>query len=274
MGKIPVVSIVMATCDDKPDFLRASISSILNQTFPDFEFLIIDDSSDQASISTIDAYNDERIRVIRKNPKMGFVKSLNTGLDEAKGSFIARMDADDISKPTRIERQVQFMTENKDVDILGGQLEIIDEAGKLTGLRKYPEGGITLFLYATFRNPVGHPSTMFRRRIIDQGFRYDEKVKNAEDLDLWLRLINSGHKFINLPDVILEYRVTHDFNEKRLQNGRKQDIAVMNVTRKHATLKKPIFYGLSLFFCALRGIVPAFIRDLLYRRENQRLLLN
>lgn len=260
----------MATYNDKPEYVSCAIQSILDQSLRNFEFLIMDDSSNEDTIEAIDSFKDRRICVLRKESKMGFVPALNVGLDAAKGKYIARMDGDDIAKPDRLKKQVQYLCRHKDVSVLGGQLEIINKHGEVTGFRKYPTNGLPLYFYTTMRNPVPHPSVMMRRKIIDEGYRYNEEQHNAEDLDLWLRLINSGHKFANLPVTTLQYRVDDDFIEKRLENGSKQDNAVISVTKRYATVKKPVFYGFSLFFCFIRGLAPSKARQVLYARENNR----
>lgn len=266
----PLISVVMATYNDRPKYLKNSIKSVLCQTYRNFEFIILDDSDKEESKDIIDSFSsDKRINIIRKKEKMGFVRALNTGLKAAKGTYIARMDGDDIAVPERFSMQMNYLKNHPKIDVIGGQIEIINAHGDITGFRRYPQDGLRLYLYATMRNPVPHPSVMFRKKIVDEGFFYNEKQQNAEDLDLWLRLINTGHRFANLPEVTLQYRVDSDFIEKRLKNGKRQDVAVIDVTKRHATLKRPIFYGCSMVFCAIRGRMSVNMRKRLYERENE-----
>ena len=115
----PLVSIVMATYNDKPLYIKKSINSILSQTYKNFEFLILDDSTNKETIDVIDKYsNDKRVRIFREFKKLGFVSSLNKGLKLSKGEYIARMDGDDVSSRDRIEKQVEYLNTHQSTDIM------------------------------------------------------------------------------------------------------------------------------------------------------------
>lgn len=215
----PLVSVVMAVCNDRPEYICKSIDSILNQTYRNFELLIMDDSSDEETKAAIDSYNfDPRVHICREELKLGFVSSLNRGLDLAEGEFIARMDGDDVADRNRLAKQVAYLQMHPSTDILGSQIHIIDENGDITGGRYYPLGGIKLDAFFTLRSPVAHPAVMFRRNIVDAGFRYNESLSKAEDIDFWLRLYNADYKFGNISDKLLNFRVEEDFMEKRVVN--------------------------------------------------------
>lgn len=212
----PMVSVLMATFNEPIDYIKASIESILNQTYTNFEFIISDDSTNLDTINAINSYaNDERVIIIRSNSRMGFVRALNEGLKIAKGQFIVRMDGDDISLKDRFEKQLEYLNSHKEIDILGGNMLIINESGTIISQRKYPTRGILLHLNSIFRSPVAHPTVMFRRSILDNHFYYDESFKKAEDTEFWFRLRNNGFVIANLPYNLLNFRISGDLAKKR-----------------------------------------------------------
>lgn len=264
-----LVSVVMATYNEPPEIVGASIQSILGQTYRNFEMLVYDDSSDEGTRKRIDSFlGDERVRVIRQDTRAGFVRSLNMGLRDAKGMYIARMDGDDVALPERFEKEVSFLQANRDVCAVGGQIEIIDEKGRVTSSRSYPTGGSRLALYSAVRNPLAHPTVMMRRELVDQGFVYDETLGMSEDLDLWLRLMNHSFKLANLPDTVLQYRVTGDFASKRTSRRQRKYMAYVrrkNFDRRHLA-RSCLSLAASFVFCT----VPAEAIRRIYRRENGR----
>ena len=268
MADNPLVSIIMATYNDKPDYIEKSVNSILNQTYRDFELLILDDSTNEETIATIDTFkSDPRVNVLRETNKLGFVPSLNKGLILAKGDYIARMDGDDISVEDRIEKQVTFLRNHKTADILGGQINVIDENGNVTGQRSYPLGGMKLLAFFTVRTPVAHPTVMFRREIVDAGFHYDESFIKAEDIDFWIRLYNAGYAFRNLPDTLVNFRVESDFMEKRVTNHAQEDYVLL-ARRKNFTWKRPFFSIIDLIMSYVRKLTPDRIKAKQYVQEN------
>lgn len=211
-----LVSVIMATFNEPSRYIRDAVESILNQTYTNFEFIILDDSTNPDTIEAINTYsNDLRINIVRKEKRMGFVRALNEGLKMAKGAYIARMDADDISFRDRFEKQIQFLDTHKDVDVLGGNITIIDEKGEEVSKRNYPINGLALSLVSIFRSPVAHPSVMFRREVIEKHLFYDESFSKAEDTEFWFRLRNNGFKIANLPNNLLKFRITGDLAKKR-----------------------------------------------------------
>ena len=193
------VSVIMAVYNTKEEWLRESIESILNQTFSDFEFIIINDGSSNNAEEIILSYKDKRIKYI-KQENQGLAKSLNNGLQIAQGEYIARMDSDDISLPSRFEKQVNFLDKNKEISILGTWFEIFPE----TQIIKHPEkiDFLTLLKYCC----LGHPTVMFRREDFEKhNLKYNETFKAAQDYDLWSRAIRYI-KMANLQEVLLKYR--------------------------------------------------------------------
>ena len=224
--KWPMVSVVMATYNDPLGYLNLSVESIIKQTYKNWELLIVDDSTKSEVIDTLDAFakKDSRIKIVRKNYKLGFVKSLNVGIQESSGTYIARMDSDDISKLNRLEKEVAFLEENRDIDIVGSNIEIIDEKSTVIGNRTYKVEEDKIKRNAFFRNPLAHPSVMYRRQSIIKLSGYDENYKMAEDYELWLRALKFGMKISTIPEVLLSYRMGNDYYKKRSKENWKYNI--------------------------------------------------
>lgn len=264
----PLVSVVMATFNEPKQFIEESISSILNQTYSNLELLIADDSSKEETIEVIDRFasSDVRVKIIRQSQRMGFVHALNTALKEAKGDYIARMDGDDVSLPDRFKKQVEFLRNNQKIDVLGGAMNILNEKSEITSIRHYPSGGIGLLCWMSLRDPVGHPSVMFRRNIIDDGAYYDETMsKGCEDTEYWHRLRNKGYKIANMQEPLVNYRITVDMASKREKDNKANYIA----RKKNFSWKYLPFDCVSLASIKFRMVLPEFVISWLYSKENK-----
>lgn len=203
--EIPV-SVVMAVRDGLP-YLCDSIDSILHQTYWDFEFVIVDDASgdDTARVLAVYAERDTRIRVLRNERNLGMAGSLNVGLQATRGRYIARMDADDIALPFRFEQQVRFLEEHPDVFLVGGSAFLIDPAGHTWGVRRVPCDPDAIRRMLEHRNPMLHPSIMFRND--GRHFYRDKFFVGTDDYDFYFRLTEEGLRLANLPRIVLKYRV-------------------------------------------------------------------
>jgi glycosyltransferase involved in cell wall biosynthesis len=205
MEQIPKISVLMPVYNGEK-YLREAIESILNQTEKDFEFLIIDDGSTDNSENIIRSYTDHRIKY-HKRPHQGLVQTLNYGLSVAKGEYIARMDADDISQTERFEKQIQFMNSNQNVAICGTHAYTINDNGEIMGEMNYPpEKSSQIKMYAILHNPFIHSSILMRMKaIIDCGL-YDLRFKHVEDYELWTRILSDHHGY-NLKQKLIYYRM-------------------------------------------------------------------
>src|SRR3989344_7437597 len=202
----PLVTVLMPVYNGKK-YLREAIKSILNQTFRDFEFLIINDGSTDKSAEIIKSFNDARIRLERNETNLGLIKTLNKGLGLAKGKYIARMDCDDISLPKRLSIQVNFMEKHPEIDVCGSWVKVMGL--KQEFVNKYPQNHEEARAYLLFNTPFAHPSVIIRKEVMEKHkLKYDENYKHAEDYELWSRIINYA-KVSNIPKVLLHYRM-HD----------------------------------------------------------------
>lgn len=205
---LPRVSVVMPVYNQKPSYLAKAIQSILDQTFDDFEFLIVDDcSTDKDCVSVLEKYRafDARIRIIRNEVNSGVAKSLNVGIAHASALIIARMDSDDFSLPERLRHQYDFLQNNPTTDLIGCWANIIDEQDHITGLYKTPVSSQKIRSNILLTNPLIHPTWMFRKALIDTFGGYSESSPATEDYEFLLR-VAPNRNLENLPEVLFHYR--------------------------------------------------------------------
>ena len=182
----PVVTVLMPVHNGEA-FLSEAISSIIQQSFHDFEFLIIDDASTDASARIVLSFRDPRIRLVRSQERIRICRALNLGLEKATGRYIARMDADDISHRRRLATQVRFMEQRSEMGMCGTWARRI-KAGKPAQSYRRPSGFENIRAHALFDNPFIHASMMIRRQALQRHhLRYDETFTTAQDYDLWSR---------------------------------------------------------------------------------------
>ncbi len=207
-----MLSVVMSVYNGEA-YLAQAVESILNQTFPDFEFIILNDCSTDSTAEILQRYarRDSRIKILHNEQNLGLTASLNRGLRAAQGMYIARQDADDISLPTRFAEQVHFLNQNPDVVLVSGNSELIDAAGQVIGHLNRAAPPELVHWYLLFYNHVsGHSQVMFRREAALKVGGYDESLPYSQDYDLWLRLLTVG-EIVMLPRTWLQWR-THPEN--------------------------------------------------------------
>lgn len=206
----PTVTVLMAVHNGEA-WLRESVGSILEQTYRDFEFLIIDDASTDGTAGLLAEYaqEDERLRIHTNRENLGLTRSLNAGLELARGTYIARQDADDISLPDRLEVQVGLLESKPEVVLVSGRVELIDAEGRITGKlrpsRPAPSELIPWMLL--FYNYLqGHSVATFRREAARRLGGYDPAFRTSQDYELWLRMSKVGR--IEVPEhMLLQLRI-------------------------------------------------------------------
>lgn len=202
----PQISVVMSVYNAEK-YLVQAIDSILNQTFTDFEFIIINDASTDTSLDIIHSYHDVRINLINKpfnKGFKGFVENLNIGLDLAKGKYIARMDADDIAREDRFQIQYDFLEKNPEIFMIGSDLNLINENNQNIGYLKSFANHQEITRKFNAENALYHPVIFFRN---ETDIRYRDKFKACEDFDFYLQLLSNGKKFRNITQPLLDYRI-------------------------------------------------------------------
>ena len=208
MNNSPMISVIMPVYNGE-EFLREAIESILDQTYKDFEFLILYDESSDDSFKIIQKYAalDSRVKLI-KCERTGIIGALNKGIKLSKGDFIARMDADDICFPERFEKQIKFI-EKENLDICGGDFIIINNNEVFIEHVKVPKTKSEIILTMGFNVPFAHPSVMIKKDFLRKNklFYGSNGKKYAEDLDMWIVMFSKGAIFGNLKEEILKYRI-------------------------------------------------------------------
>lgn len=230
--KTSTVSVIMPVYNAK-EYIGKAIESILNQTYENFEFIIFDDASTDGTCELIQAFNDPRINLIQKPKNTGYIDSLNMGLAIAKGKYIARMDADDISLPTRFETQIAILEGDEQIGVCCSNYQVINENGRLNPCKNWQHNDLPVFWELLWENPVAHPTVIMRADVLRQHqFRYNKKTHPAEDYDLWCKMCLVT-KFYRTEEVLLYYRVhsASEFQKNKdaaFQNGLKslQELAV------------------------------------------------
>ncbi|WP_373032039.1 glycosyltransferase family 2 protein [Sulfurovum sp.] len=197
----PMISVVMPVYNGEKH-LNEAIESILNQTYTDFEFIIINDGSTDKTEDIILSYKDPRILYSKNEINLQIVKTLNKALDMASGKYIARMDADDISLPRRFEKQVDFMEANRHISVCGSFIKTI--GGDVQHSWTYPITPEAIKIALMFFSPLAHPTVMARKTFFDHA-RYNIEYQKAEDYYLWAS--NKNSKFANIAEVLLFYRL-------------------------------------------------------------------
>lgn len=211
----PRISVVLPTLNASK-FLRSAITSLLQQTYSNFEILVVDDGSTDNTCSIAREYDDERIRILERDDPDGLAGALNYGIDAAAGEYIARQDADDISAPDRLARQVAYLDSHPDVALVGTAARMISESGHERGLRHVLERPMVDDLLK--KNQFVHGSVMYRKaEVLEATGGYDTLFETSEDYDLWIRLANQ-HPVRNLdaPLYTLRLRQTSVFADDLL----------------------------------------------------------
>lgn len=210
----PKVSVIMAVHNAESTVGKA-IDSILGQSFADFEFLIVDDGSDDGTAAVLTEYaaKDQRIKVITNEQNIYLAAALNKAINQAEGEYLLRMDADDESLPNRIKLQVEFMDANPDIVISGTAINSISP--KHSRVHVHPSDPEELYALLLFHSVIFHPTAIMRRRfMLENDLTYDERLRYAQDYELWVRASEYG-KLGNLPQPLLNYQVPLEKNVEK-----------------------------------------------------------
>lgn len=261
-----LVSIIMGVYNAE-DTLGEAIESIINQTYQNWELIICDDGSTDGSLTVANSYTDSRIVIIKNERNRGLGYSLNRCLQKANGIYIARMDADDISLPARLEKEVYFLKNNPQYSVVSSAKTVLgslddDYLGYVINEPK-PEDFIK-------RNPVPHAPCMMCRECIERVGGYSESMKTlrVEDIDLWIKLLLSGCKFYVLDEPLYSVRFDYD-TVKRQKLKYRWNGAIVRL-KGCKQLKLPAKYYLLSFRTVLIGLIPASIRYRLHVRQLER----
>lgn len=224
----PAISVVMSVYNAAP-FLKECIDSILTQTFEDFELIIVDDGSKDYSVKIIQSYTDTRIQLIKS--QHNYIQSLNKGIGMAKGKYVARMDADDIMFPERLEEEFLFMETHPDIDVCGSSVEVLNGQETNSSHMFVKHNDIAAIM--VIRCPFYHPTVMMRMEKIrnfffnnNECYLYDMKYQYGEDYALWVKLLKHNFKFGGISKTLLYYRKSNQqitfIHKKELKKNLRQ----------------------------------------------------
>lgn len=269
---IEIAVIMSVYREDNPTYLDFSIRSMLNQTYPNCKIFIGVDGPISNELATCLYYykKHEKIRIIFFQENRGLAKVLNDLLNYCRAEkfeYFARMDADDISLPDRIEKQIKFLENNPDIDVVGGSILEIDECGiSRNKVITYPSTPNQCKEFFARRNPLAHPAVMFRLSFFQKtGCQYRPDYKQNQDTLLWYDGLMKGVQIANIPDVILHFRMTNALFRKR-RNGfnfaKKQlkDRLMINMDLEYG-LSSNIFAILMFFLM----ISPTWVKKIAYK---------
>ena len=233
---MPLVSVIMSTYN-RESMIKEAIDSVLNQNFNDFEFIIIDDASTDSTVSVIKSFNDSRIRLFSNKQNCGCTFNYHNANNLAKGKYIAHLDDDDIFLQNKLQLQVEFLEQHSDIDMVGTYVETFGEGARPSWVfySKPEEIDFLMNLY----NPICHSSVMYRKSFIDKhAVNYDISKKCAQDYDFYKQFLLKGAKIVNLPEVLVRYRM----HANRLTDIKvTQDIQIQNAEQVKIELLSRFF---------------------------------
>ncbi len=250
--KGPKISVILSVYNGMP-FLKYAVESILKQTYSNFEFIIVNDASNDGTLKYLKSLKDKRIKIITNQKNLGLAASLNKALSIAKGEYIARMDADDISLPNRFKTQVEYLRANPEVSLCGCWVDLIDKNGKVIGEKRYPANDLELKNALKWYQPIVHPTFMATKKFYKSLNGYDTQFDYAEDYELLSRAIKNN-KFANIPSKLFLWRLANDRRSRRYM--RNIDIADYKVKLK---ILKENYFGKLYILYVFKKFITTFL---------------
>jgi glycosyltransferase involved in cell wall biosynthesis len=230
---VPLVSVLLSVHNDAR-FLAAAVESVLRQTVDDLELIVVDDASTDETPAVLSAVQDPRLRVLRNGKQLGLAASLNRALDEAQGRYVARLDADDVALPQRLESQLARIAAAPSVAAVGAAVLDLDETGRVGTLHRNPSGTRAVHWLTLFGSPFFHPTVLVDRELLDRhGLRYDPAYLESEDYELWSRLLELGDG-TNLAEPLVLKRVhagQASLRRSDLQESFQRQVALREIAR-------------------------------------------
>lgn len=203
----PAVSIVMPVFMPHAIYFRQAIESVLNQSFADFELIVVEDPSSSPGRALLAGIGDPRLVYILNGERTSLPRQHNRGLTEARGRFLCRFDADDICEPQRIERELAHLRAHPEIDVVGSALTVIDEQSNVVGTRRYPTRHEDIVSAMRRFNPIANSTVMFRREIYERFGGWRDSALPAQDYEWYSRLAAGGARFANLEQPLVRYRL-------------------------------------------------------------------
>jgi len=285
----PKVTVLMSVYNAS-EYLAEALESILTQTFTDFEFLVIDDGSAEPLDHVMSGCKDDRIRIVRQENK-GLTRSLNRGVRLAKGKYIARMDADDVSDSERLELQAAELDADSGLDLVGSYFDVIDGKGNLLERKEPYIDPIYRLWRLQFHNNYGHGSIMLRKETVIRAGMYDEDLRYAQDYDLWSRVSTKNNTKI-IPKALYRYRMIATSDQASVRNYDSQLANAIRISNRNLMACNPglteedcmeirsLYWRFQLEHLSLSGLslapetLEGFCRRFAIKGEEKKLLIS
>ena len=272
------ISVLMSVYhSEKAEYLNRSLQSVWDdQSLKPNQIVLIEDGPLGEELHKVIDKWKERLQdvfcIVKNEKNIGLTKSLNKGIQYITSELIARADSDDISMPTRFALQEKFLAEHPDVDILGGAMQEFNEDNDCLNVRRYPSTHEQARKYIMKASPLAHPSVMMRKKIFDEGLRYNEEYRTSQDVALWFDALNAGYHIANLDDIILLFRQNSSVFKRR---GRAKAWNEFKIYIKGIYRKKGLFtfyyvYPLSRL---LFRLMPARLIEFIYKSNMRNKML-
>ena len=255
------ITVLMSVYNTPREQLKLAIESILNQTYTEFEFLIIGDGIKKEDIEFIKSYQDKRIKLEINNQNIGLIKSLNKGIKIARGKYLARMDTDDIAYPDRLEKQIKFMKKHSEYAIVSGRADFFDESGIYGTSKIYGE----IQKKDVFKsNPCIHPTMLINKNVIQEIGGYPNFLR-CEDYAMIMQMLASGKRIYVLEDILLKYRMDKQGYKKKKFKDRFTEVRMKFIyfRKLHANIGQYLF----IFKPILAGLIPSKIMQIYQKHK-------
>ncbi|MCR4320902.1 MAG: glycosyltransferase [Candidatus Brocadiaceae bacterium] len=256
------LSVIMATYKENPQFLKTCIESILNQTFRDFEFIIVVEPG-ETNLDYLKELSgtDRRIKILQNVLRLGVAGSRNRAIEESSGEYIALADGDDYYDLRRFEKQLEFFRNNFNISVVGSNMCLVNECDNIVGRRMYPKEYDDIKRSFLFEMAIANPSVMVRKKDVEEIGFFNDKLFKAEDFDLWLRFLSKNKKMHNLQDNLVYYRTQPNDNKKRGHTHYKN---YYNTLKTHSKFIWPFYQRfISLLFFFIVSKIPNLLLDYL-----------
>lgn len=215
----PSVTVLM-TSYNASSYIRTTMESVLAQTFGDFEFLILDNASSDETVEMIRSFSDPRIRLVQNQTNLGQTAALNLGLELSQADWIARIDADDMAFPERLERQWRYVkTADVAIAVLGTQIVFMNAAGKQMKKHRMPTEEGDILWHLLFTSPVAHSAVFLRKTAVLEAGKYNPRYKAFQDIHLWVSLLKCGYRIANLEGPPLAKIRLHEKSVSKITKG-------------------------------------------------------
>ncbi|MBR5440193.1 MAG: glycosyltransferase [Prevotella sp.] len=260
------ISVLMSVYkSEKGEYLDRSFQSVWDdQTRKPEQIVLVEDGPLTEDLyAVIGKWREtlgDKLVVCRNEQNLGLTKSLNKGIELITSDLIARSDSDDISAPQRFELQEKFFRENPEIDILGGSMQEFDDEHECLNVRHYPLTHEDACRYIVKACPLAHPAVMMRRRLFDEGLRYDERYRMSQDIKLWYDAVLAGYRMANLPEIVLFFRQQGDVfrRRSRVKAWNEFKIYMNGIYRMHGLFTLAYRYPIARYI--FRNLPPSLVK--------------